>query len=66
MRSVFQKLNLKAQPEIAVFNAPASFEPELAKLRDVKIIKNPKKPASVRFALAIAQQQAELAAGDRH
>ena len=60
MTSVFQKLNLKAQSEIVVFNAPASFEPELAKLRDVKIVRNPKKPASVQFALAFTQQQAEL------
>jgi hypothetical protein len=60
MTTVFQKLNLKAQSEIAVFNAPASFEPELAKLRDVKIARNPKKPASIQFALAFTQQQAEL------
>jgi hypothetical protein len=60
MTSVFQKLNLKAQAGIAVFNAPASFEPELAKLRDVKIVRNPKNPASVQFALAFTQQQAEL------
>jgi hypothetical protein len=60
MTSVFQKLNLKAQPAIVVFNAPASFEPELAKLRDVKIVRNPKKPMSVQFALVFTRQQAEL------
>jgi hypothetical protein len=37
MVSVFQKLNLKAQREIVVFNVPASFEPELARLENVGI-----------------------------
>ena len=60
MTSVFQKLNLKAQTEVVLFNAPKSFEPELAQLQGVKITRNPKKPAPVQFALAFAQQQAEL------
>jgi hypothetical protein len=60
MPSVFPKLNLKAQPEIVVFNAPASFEAELARLKNVKIIRNPKKPSNVQFALAFATRQAEL------
>jgi hypothetical protein len=60
MTSVFQKLNLKAQREIVVFNVPASFEPELARLEGVRILRNPKKPAGVQFALAFATQQAEL------
>jgi hypothetical protein len=60
MASVFQKLNLKAQREIAVFNVPASFEPELAGLDGVRILRDPKKLAAVQFALAFATQQAEL------
>jgi len=60
MTSVFQKLNLKAQREIVVFNVPASFEPELARLESVRILRNPKKPAGVLFALAFAMKQAEL------
>jgi hypothetical protein len=60
MASVFQKLNLKAQREIAVFNVPASFEPQLAQLMDIKILRNPKKPVAIQFALAFATQQAEL------
>jgi hypothetical protein len=60
MASVFQKLNLKAQREIAVFNVPASFEPELARLGGVKILRDPKKIAAVEFALAFATQQTEL------
>lgn len=60
MTSVFQKLNLKAQREIVVFNVPASFEPELARLEGVKIRRNPKKPVAIQFALAFVRQQAEL------
>ena len=60
MASVFQKLNLKAQSEIVVFNVPASFEPELADLGSVKIVRDPRKPAGVQFALAFAEQQTEL------
>jgi hypothetical protein len=59
MASVFQKLNLKTQPEIVVFNVPASFEPELVQL-GVTVVRNPKKAADVQFALAFATQQAEL------
>jgi hypothetical protein len=60
MTSVFAKLNLKTQREIAVFNAPSSFEPQLSRLAGVKILRNPKKPMGVHFALAFATQQAEL------
>jgi hypothetical protein len=60
MTSIFQKLNFKSQQEIAVFNVPASFEPELARLESVKILRNPKKPVKVQFALAFSRQQAEL------
>jgi hypothetical protein len=60
MTPLFHKLNLKAQREIVVFNAPASFEPELARLDGVKVLRNPKKSSGVQFALAFATQQAEL------
>jgi hypothetical protein len=60
MASIFQKLNLKTQPEIVVFNVPASFEPELTQLDGVKVVRNPKQPADVQFALAFATQQVEL------
>jgi hypothetical protein len=60
MTGVFHKLNWKAQPEIVVFNAPASFEPELAQLPGVEILRDPKKPKAVEFALAFATRQAEL------
>ena len=60
MTSIFQKLNLKAQRDIAVFNVPASFEPELARLDGVKIVRNPKRITAVQFALAFVVQQVEL------
>jgi hypothetical protein len=60
MVSVFQKLNLTTQREIVVFNVPLAFEPELARLKSVEIVRNPKKPAGVQFALAFATQQTEL------
>ena len=60
MSSIFQKLNLKAQSEIAVFNVPASFEAELAQLKGVKILRDARKPTAIQFALAFVMQQSEL------
>ena len=60
MPSVFEKLNLKQQPEILVINAPSSFEPELAALKGVVILRDPKKVKAVAFALAFATTQAEV------
>jgi hypothetical protein len=61
MPSVFAKLNLKSQREIVVINAPASFESEIAALKNVTILRDLKKAKSVEFALAFATTQAELA-----
>ena len=60
MTPIFTKLNLKAQPQIAVFHVPASFESELSKLQDIKIQRDPRKPKAVQFALAFVTQQSEL------
>ena len=60
MPSVFTKLNLKAQREILVINAPASFEAEIAALKNVAVLRDPKKAKTVQFALAFAVTQAEL------
>ena len=60
MPSVFAKLNLKAQREIVVINAPASFESEIAALNNVTILRDPKRAKSVEFALVFATTQAEL------
>jgi hypothetical protein len=57
---LFKKLNLGAQDEIALFNAPDSFEPELKQLKGIKILRDPGKPKAVKFALAFAVTQAQL------
>jgi hypothetical protein len=60
MSPLFKKLNLKDQREIVVFNAPASFEPELKLLDGISVVRNPKKPKAVTFALAFATRQTEV------
>jgi hypothetical protein len=57
---VFNKLNLGEHAEIAVFNVPKSFEPELSRLKNVKVLRDPKKPKALAFGLAFAITQAEL------
>ena len=57
---VFAKLNLGEHAEIAVFNAPKSFEPQLARLKNVNVMRDPKKPKALAFGLAFAMTQAEL------
>jgi hypothetical protein len=60
MATVFQKLNLKDQPEIVVLNAPASFEPELAALQGVNVLRDLKAAKKLTFALAFVTKQAEV------
>jgi hypothetical protein len=60
MSSIFEKLNLKEQNEILVINAPASFEPELAALTGVIVLREAKKAKAVHFALAFATKQADV------
>jgi hypothetical protein len=60
MPSVFGKLNLKDQKQIVVLNAPASFEPELASLADVEIIRDLKKAKQIAFSLAFVTTQKEV------
>jgi hypothetical protein len=57
---LFKKLNLGAHQEIAVFNAPDSFESELKRLKRVKIARDPVKPKAINFGLAFAITQAQL------
>jgi hypothetical protein len=58
--ALFKKLNLGLHQEIAVFDAPTSFEPQLKQLKGVKIVRDPAKPRGVKFALAFAITQAQL------
>jgi hypothetical protein len=57
---LFKKLNLGAHTEVVIFNAPGSFEPELARLEKVKILRDPKKRQAIQFGLAFAVTQKEL------
>jgi hypothetical protein len=60
MMTVFQKLNLKDQTEIVVLNAPESFEPELAGLRGVEVLRTLDGAGDVTFALAFVTTQKDL------
>jgi hypothetical protein len=60
MPSVFGKLNLKDQNEVLILNAPESFEPELATLRNVAIVRDLKKTKVATFSLAFVTTQQEV------
>ena len=60
MSSIFQKLNLKAQSDIFVLNAPESFEPELRALENVNVHRKASARKQVDFALAFVTKQKEV------
>ncbi len=60
MASLFDKMNLKDQNDIVVLNAPLSFEPELAALKNVNIARDAAKIKKIHFGLAFAITQTEL------
>lgn len=60
MTTVFEKLNLKNQSRILVLDPPQSFEPELAALRGVEVLRNLKDAAEIEFSLAFVTEQKEL------
>ncbi|MCL4860102.1 MAG: hypothetical protein KJZ93_11875 [Caldilineaceae bacterium] len=60
MPSVFEKLNLKDQTEIVVLNAPASFEPKLASLANVSVVREIETVAELSFSLTFVTRQDEL------
>ena len=60
MSAIFKKLNLKDQTEIVVLNAPESFEPELAALASVNVVRDLKGVKALSFALAFVTKQAEV------
>ena len=59
MASVFDKLNLKDQPDLVVLNAPESFESELRTL-DGREIRRKVGSRPVSFAIAFVKKQAEI------
>ena len=60
MSAIFKKLNLKEQTEIVVINAPESFEPELASLSGITVIRDIQEAQHVYFGLAFVTQQTEI------
>ena len=60
MLSTFDKLNLKNHAQIVVLNAPASFEPELASLRGVAILRDGRDAQTIDFSLAFVTKQKEV------
>ena len=60
MSAVFKKLNLKDHTEITVLNAPESFEPALAALAGVNVLRDLKGVKTLSFALAFVTKQAEV------
>ena len=52
MTPLFKKLNLKFETSILVLDAPESFEPELALLEGVKVVRSAAKAKEVSFAMA--------------
>ncbi len=58
--TTFEKLNLKNQDRILVVSAPASFEPEIATLRGITILRNPQELNEVEFSLAFVTKQNEV------
>lgn len=60
MPSIFEKLNLKAQAEILVVDAPSSFDKELIALKGVSILRDPDAISAFDFALAFATRQADV------
>jgi hypothetical protein len=60
MPSTFEKLNLKNQTSILVFNPPASFEPELAALHGVTVLRNLRDLVAMDFSLAFVTTQKEV------
>jgi hypothetical protein len=60
MQSTFEKLNLKNGKQILVLSAPESFEPELAALDGVTILRSLKEPKQIEFSLAFVTKQKEV------
>ena len=60
MPSTFEKLNLKHPPTILVLNPPASFEPELAALHGVTILRALNPLSAIDFSLAFVTTQQQV------
>ena len=60
MSSTFAKLDLKNQRQIVVLDAPGSFEPELAALQGVTVLRKLEGQDGIEFSLAFVTKQKEV------
>jgi hypothetical protein len=60
MAGIFEKLNLKDQQEILVLQAPESFEPELARLPVLNILRHIESAPRIAFFLAFVTKKSEV------
>lgn len=60
MATVFEKLNLKDQREILVLDAPASFVPELARLKGINVHRRLGAVSESEFTLVFVTRKAEV------
>jgi hypothetical protein len=60
MLSTFEKLNLKNHTQIIVLNAPESFEPELAALHNVTVLRSLQDVDGIQFSLAFVTKRQEV------
>jgi len=60
MPSTFNKLNLKNHATILVLNPPTSFEPELAALHGVTVLRHLQPLAGIDFSLAFVTTQQQV------
>lgn len=60
MTPLFKKLNLKDQAQIAVLNSPPDFEPELAALEGVRVLRAAADFAETGFLLVFATRQDQV------
>jgi hypothetical protein len=60
MPTIFEKLNLKDQREILVLDAPASFSPEIEKLKGITVRRRLGSVSESEFTLVFVTRKAEV------
>ncbi len=61
MDALFKKLNYKGQPQVHILHHPASFEDNLASIKDeAEIITDLSKAGAITFAILFITQKAEM------
>ena len=60
MATIFEKLNLKDQTAIMVLNVPSTFEPEIARLKGIKVHRSLDEAPEIPFSLAFVTRKTEV------